>query len=563
MINGGIAKAGLIALVLTLVILLLVLGSAVSALVPVLVGLTAVFAAMGLVSLPSKVVPMDTSVSELMLLIGLAVGVDYSLFYLRRERDERRAGRSSKAAVEAAAATSGRAVLISGFTVIIAMAGMLLTGDKTFISFAVGTMTVVAVAMIGSLTVLPAVLSRLGDKVEKGRIPFLHRLRRDNGEGGRFWGAFLRPVLRHPAISAVASTAVLVALALPAFHLHTADSGLDALPKSQPELKAFHVIDDAFPGGAEGAVVAIKGTDSARIRTAIDDLKAKALASGEMQNPIQVETSPDGSTFQVSVPLAGSGTDEVSNHALATLRTKLLPATVGAVPGVEYAVGGGTAQSHDYNAKMKATAPLVFAFVLLFAFMLLLVAFRSIVVALKAILLNLLSVAAAYGMLVAIFQWGWGENLLDFNSTGGIASWLPMFLFVILFGLSMDYHVFILSRIREGFDRGLKSGDAVEQGIRGTAGVVTGASVVMVAVFSVFVILPYLDLKEMGIGLAAAILIDATIVRAVLLPASMMLLGERNWYLPRWLEWLPNLEHERSVEPTVPLEATPALEQAA
>ena len=299
------------------------------------------------------------------------------------------------------------------------------------------------------------------------------------------------------------------------------------------------------------------------IRTAIDDLKAKALASGEMQNPIQVETSPDGSTFQVSVPLAGSGTDAVSNHALATLRTKLLPATVGTVPGVEYAVGGGTAQSHDYNAKMKATAPLVFGFVLLFAFVLLLVAFRSIVVALKAIVLNLLSVAAAYGMLVAIFQWGWGENLLDFNSTGGIASWLPMFLFVILFGLSMDYHVFILSRIREGFDRGLKSGDAVEQGIRGTAGVVTGASVVMVAVFSVFVILPYLDLKEMGIGLAAAILIDATIVRAVLLPASMMLLGDRNWYLPRWLEWLPNLEHERSVEPTVPLEATPALEQAA
>jgi uncharacterized membrane protein YdfJ with MMPL/SSD domain len=229
------------------------------------------------------------------------------------------------------------------------------------------------------------------------------------------------------------------------------------------------------------------------------------------------------------------------------------------VPGVEYAVGGATARSFDFNAMMKSSAPLVFGFVLLFAFGLLLVAFRSIVVALKAILLNLLSVAAAYGMLVAIFQWGWGENLLDFNSTGGIASWLPMFLFVILFGLSMDYHVFILSRIREAFDRGLSTEDAVEHGIRTTAGVVTGASVVMVAVFSVFAILPVLDFKEMGIGLAAAILIDATIVRAVLLPASMLLLGDRNWYLPSWLTWLPTLEHERRAEAVEP---RPALEQA-
>ena len=260
-INSGIAKAGLIALALTLLILLLVLGSAVAALVPVLVGLTAVFATLGLVTLPSQIVPMDGTIKEVILLIGLAVGVDYSLFYLRRERDERRAGRSERAAIEAAAATSGRAVLISGFTVIIAMAGMLLSGDKTFMSYAIGTMMVVAVAMIGSLTVLPAVLSKLGDRVEKGRIPFLHRLRRDNGDGSRFWGAILRPVLRHPVISTIASAGVLIVLALPALHLHTADSGLDALPKSQPELQAFHVLDDAFPGGASAALVAIKGGD--------------------------------------------------------------------------------------------------------------------------------------------------------------------------------------------------------------------------------------------------------------------------------------------------------------
>ena len=559
LVNSGIAQAGMIALPLTLAILLLVLGSAVAALVPLLVGVTSVIATLGLVSLPSQLVPMDAQVSEVILLIGLAVGVDYSLFYLRREREERRAGRSESAALEAAAATSGRAVLISGFTVIIAMAGMLLSGDKTFMSFAIGTMLVVAVAMVGSLTVLPAVLSKLGDRVEKGRIPFLHRLRRDSGDGGRLWGAILRPVLRHPVISAVASATVLVVLALPALQLHTADTGLNALPRSQPELQAFRAIDAAFPGGATAAVVAIKSDDSAGIRTAIADLKTKALASGEMQNPIQVERSPDGSAYQVDIPLAGEGADEVSNHALATLRNEILPATVGTVPGVEYAVGGPTAMSHDFNATVKSAAPLVFGFVLLFAFLLLLAAFRSFVIGLTAILLNLLSVAAAYGMLVAIFQWGWGENLLDFESTGGIASWLPLFLFVILFGLSMDYHVFILSRIREAFDRGLSTEDAVEHGIRTSAGVVTGASIVMVGVFSVFAILPLLDLKMMGIGLAAAILIDATIVRAVLLPATMTLLGDANWYLPRWLGWLPRLEHEGSS--TAP-QTAPALEQA-
>jgi RND superfamily putative drug exporter len=420
-------------------------------------------------------------------------------------------------------------------------------------------MMVVAVAMVGSLTVLPAVLSKLGDRVEKGRIPFLHRLRRDSDEGGRLWGAILRPVLRHPVISTIASAAVLVLLALPALQLHTADSGLDALPKSQPELQAFRAIDAAFPGGATAAVVAIKAEDGTGIRMAIADLKTKALASGEMQNPIQVEKSPGGSAFQVNIPLAGEGVDEVSNHALATLRDEILPATVGTVPDAEYAVGGPAAQSHDFNAKVKSSAPLVFGFVLLFAFLLLLFAFRSIVISLTAIVLNLLSVAAAYGMLVAIFQWGWGENLLDFNSTGGIASWLPLFLFVILFGLSMDYHVFILSRIREAFDRGLKTEDAVEHGIRTSAGVVTGASIVMVGVFSVFAILPLLDLKEMGIGLAAAILIDATIVRAVLLPATMKLLGDTNWYLPKRLGWLPRLEHETEA----PAEVAPAPAPAA
>jgi uncharacterized membrane protein YdfJ with MMPL/SSD domain len=557
--GGMLAKAGMISIPLTLVILLLVFGSAVAAAIPLLLALTAVFATMSLVALPSQIVPMDEVISEVILLVGLAVGVDYSLFYLRREREERAAGRSESAALEAAAATSGRAVLISGVTVMIAMAGMFLSGDKSFMSFAIGTMMVVAVAMIGSLTVLPAVLSKLGDRVEKGRVPFIHRLRRKDGES-RVWGAILTRVLRRPVVSAAAAAAVLVALTVPALSLSTTPTGLSDI--SIPEIEPYKAVTDAFPGGPEPAVVAVKAADvrAEPVAEAIAELKRKALASGQMNSPIQVEASRDNTVATIEIPLAGSGADEVSKTALATLRDDLLPSTVGKVSDVEYAVTGTTAAQVDWSAKMKTTAPLVFGFVLLFAFGLLLVSFRSIVIALKAIVLNLLSVGAAYGILVAVFQWGWGENLLGFESNGGITPWLPMFLFVILFGLSMDYHVFILSRIREAYDRGLATEAAVAHGIKTTAGVVTSAATVMVAAFGVFALLPVIDLKEMGIGLAAAILIDATIVRAVLLPATMKLLGEWNWYLPRWLEWLPRLEHDPAPVP-VP-EAAPLPEAA-
>ena len=544
-IQGGLKKAGLVSIPLTIIILLIVLGSLVAALIPLLLGITSVIATMGLIAFASQVVPMSEDIMEVVLLIGLAVGVDYALFYIRREREERKAGRSEGAALEAAAATSGRAVLISGMTVLIAMAGMLFSGDQDFKSFAVGTMIVVAVAMLGSLTVLPAVLSKLGDRVEKGRIPFVHRLRRDKGEG-RVWGAVLDRVLRRPLVSAVAAGAVLVALAVPALGMHTAQTGTEGI--SMAAIEPFERLIDAFPGSPEPAIVAIKADDvnAAPVRDAIADLKQKALATGQMNAPIDVTTNPDGTVTKVEIPLEGKGTDDASNAALATLRGKLLPETLGQVDGVEYAVTGSTAVSQDYNAAQARSLPLVFAFVLLFAFGLLLVTFRSIVIALKAIVLNLLSVAAAYGVIVAIFQWGWGENLLDFKSNGGIANWLPMFLFVILFGLSMDYHVFILSRIREAYDRGLSNDNAIAYGIKSTAGTVTSAAVVMVGVFSVFTLLPMVDFKEMGIGLAVAVLIDATLVRGVLLPASMKLLGNANWYLPKWLQWLPRLEHEAS-----------------
>ena len=433
-------------------------------------------------------------------------------------------------------------MLISGLTVMVAMAGMLFSGDKTYLSFGVATMTVVAVAMLGSLTVLPALLSKLGDRVEKGRIPFMRRFRRASGEN-RLWSAILTPALRHPVISAIASTAVLVAFALPALHIHTAQSGLDTLPTGIATVSTIEKIQDVFPGGADPAIVAIKAnTDSAATKNAIAQLKTQALATGQMTGPIDVDVNASHTVARVAIPLAGQGTDATSLHALATLRNDVLPATVGQLPGVTYAVTGGTAASADENTLLKHAAPLVFGFVLTFAFLLLLVSFRSIVIALKAIVLNLLSVAAAYGVLVAVFQWGWGESILNFHSNGGIAQWLPIFLFVILFGLSMDYHVFILSRVREAFDRGLTTTDAVEHGIKTSAGVVSSAALVMVGVFSIFATLPIIDMKEMGIGLAAAVLIDATIVRAVLLPATMTLLGDWNWYLPNWLGWLPKVE---------------------
>jgi uncharacterized membrane protein YdfJ with MMPL/SSD domain len=549
MFSSQLEMAGLISIPLTLAVLLLVFGSLVGASIPLLLALTSVFATMGLIALPSHLVPMDESISAVILLIGLAVGVDYSLFYIRRERDERRAGRSESAALEAAAATSGRAVLISGITVMIAMAGMFFSGDKTFMSFAIGTMLVVAVAMLGSLTVLPAMLSWLGDRMEKVRVPFVGRLRRADGES-RFWGAVLDRVLQRPVLSAIAATVVLLVLAFPAVRLHTAISGLDALPKSLEATKSYNRINDAFPGGATPAVVAISGDASdPELRAAVAKLQRRAIESGKALQPITVDVAPGGNALKVEIPLAGKGTDERSNDALATLREEILPATIGSLDGVDYAVTGDTAASKDWNDAMRSAVPIVFAFVLTFAFLLLLVSFRSIVIPLKAIVLNLLSVAAAYGVVVAVFQWGLGESLLDFNSNGGVAAWLPMFLFVILFGLSMDYHVFILSRIREYYDRGLSTEEAVSRGIRSTAGVVTSAAAVMVLVFSVFALMPILDMKEMGIGLAAAVLIDATIVRAVLLPATMKLLGKWNWYLPRWLEWIPELEHERSPEP--------------
>jgi len=545
---------------ITIAVLLVVLGTLVAVGIPILLALTGVLATIGIVAVTSHLIPADSNVNAVILLIGLAVGVDYSLFYIKRWREERAAGKDPSAALAVAAATSGRSVLVSGFTVLTAMAGLFFAADKTYLSFGIATMIVVGVAMLGSLTVLPALLSKLGPRVDKGRIPFVHRFRNDAG-GSRFWRAALTPALKHPLASVLVAGGALLLLALPALGLHTTQSGLESLPKDAPTVPTITRLEKAFSNGnVAPAIVAVKAnTDSPATREGIAALKREAIASGQAKKPVEVDISASHDVARVTIPLVGNGVDSKSNNALDVLRTGVLPATIGRVPEATFAVTGPTAQSVDQNSLLKSKSPIVFGFVLVFAFGLLLVSFRSIVIALKAIVLNLLSVGAAYGALVLIFQDGWGEGLLNFNSNGGIAYWLPIFLFVILFGLSMDYHVFILSRVREAYDRGLSTKDAIEHGITTTAGVVTSAAIVMVGVFLVFALMPILDMKEMGIGLAVAVLVDATIVRAVLLPASMTLLGDANWYLPRWLEWLPRLEPDLGPHKEEEPAAAPAL----
>src|SRR5215218_5524352 len=406
--GDDLKKAGILSLPVTLIILVLVFGTLVAAGIPLLLALTGIFATFGLVALPSSLVPLDQAVYEVILLIGLAVGVDYSMFYLRREREERAAGRSASAAVAAAAATSGRSVLISGLTVIIAMGGMFFAGVQTMSAFAMGTIIVVAVAVLGSLTVLPALLCSLGERVERGRVPFTRRLRSANREP-RLWGAIIDGVLRRPLLSVAIAGGLLVALGLPALQLRTVNPSPETFPKSLAVIQVYDHMQEAFPGRAIPANVVVKAPDinAPAVQAAIADLQKRALASDRLQGPITVDVNDAGTVANIAIPIDGNGSNAASNASLASLRDDVVPATVGALQDVEVGVTGFTAESKDFGDKIKSVAPLVFGFVLLFAFALLLVAFRSLVIAIKAIILNLLSVAAAYGVLVLVFQHGW------------------------------------------------------------------------------------------------------------------------------------------------------------
>ncbi|MER5948741.1 MMPL family transporter [Streptomyces sp. NPDC001904] len=537
-------------------ILLIAFGALVAALLPVALAVTAIVATMGLMAIVSHLQPMSDTANSVMLLVGLAVGVDYCLFYLRREREERMKGHDAGAALRIAAATSGRAIIVSGVTVCVAMAGMLFTGIAEFQAMGLASLMVVAVAMVGSVTVLPALLSLLGERVEKGRLPFLHPDKRRGGgkgeSGSRFWTRVLGVVLKRPAVSVAVAVCALLAVAAPALGMKTQNLTLDQeFGDSLPIVATYDRVNEAFPGGSEPAEVVVGADDinAPEVRSAIADFRTRAVSSGASRGPVEVTVHAAQNVAFVYVPLVGGSDQGRAEKSLALLRDEVRPATLGKVDGVEAPITGQVAGSKDFNDQIVGSVVPVFAFVVAFAFLLMLLSFRSLTVAITSIALNLLSVGAAYGILVAVFQHGWGASLVGAEGVGAIISWLPLFLFVILFGLSMDYHVFVVSRIREARLQGRTNTEAIRHGVVTTAGVVTSAAVIMVAVFSIFGTLSMQSMKQMGVGLAAAVLIDATVIRGVLLPAVMALLGERNWYLPKWLRRMPDLTHDEAPAP--------------
>ncbi|MFG2945882.1 MMPL family transporter [Streptomyces adustus] len=544
-------KAELSAVPVALGILLIAFGALVAALLPVALAITAIMATMGLMGVVSHVMPMSDTANSVMLLVGLAVGVDYCLFYLRREREEREAGRDAQTALRVAAATSGRAIVVSGVTVCVAMAGMLFTGLAGFEAMGLASLMVVAVAMVGSVTVLPALLSLLGERVEAGRIPFLNRRRRSGSGNSRFWTAVLKGVLAKPVVSAVVATGALLAIAAPAVGMKTQNLTLDQeFGDSLSIVQTYNRVNEAFPGGSEPAEVVVKARDinAPDVKDALAQFKERAISSGASRGPVEIKLHDAQNIAFVYVPLVGGSDQDKASASLEKLRDEVRPATLGKVDGVQAPITGNVAGNHDFNDQLLGSVAPVFAFVVVFAFLLMLVSFRSLTVAITSIALNLLSVGAAYGILVAVFQHGWGASLVGAEGVGAIVTWLPLFLFVILFGLSMDYHVFVVSRIREARLRGRTTTDAIRHGVVTTAGVVTSAAVIMVAVFAIFGTLSMQSMKQMGVGLAAAVLIDATVIRGVLLPAVMALLGERNWYLPKWLNRMPDFTHDETAE---------------
>ncbi|GAB3861250.1 MMPL family transporter [Dactylosporangium cerinum] len=536
-------RAEFLSLPVTFAILIVAFGALIAAGVPVLLALMSVAAALGLSTLASHLVPSTDTTASVILLIGMAVGVDYSLFYLRREREERAKGRNHLDAVEIAAETSGHAVVVSGIAVTIAMAGLFLAGDVVFSSLAVGSILVVLVSVIGSLTVLPALLSKLGRWIDRPRVPVLWRLTRPRAaaEGqSRVWSFILRPALRKPAITLTVSVLALLALAAPALTMRLSFPGMEDLPRTTPAMQAYDRLVKAYPSNGTVHTVAVRvpAGQLDATKAALAELANRAAADplfAPLDEAPDIEVSADGTVAVLDVATPFAGRSEQAKESLTRLREVMVPQTVGKVAGTDAAVGGFVGADVDYADHVKHKLPLVVGFVLVLTFLVMAFTFRSVVVAVTSIGLNLLSAGASYGLVVLIFQGTWAEGILGFKSMDAVVSWLPLFLFVVLFGLSMDYHVFVVSRIREAVKQGMSTRDAVAHGITGSAGVVTSAAIVMVAVFSIFATLSTVDMKQLGVGLAAAILLDATIIRAVVLPSLMTMLGNANWWAPRFM----------------------------
>ena len=538
-----------VTMVLALVLMLIAFRAVVAAVLPLVLAVGAIFSALGVATLVSQVYPMVDFLAQVVLLMGMAVGVDYSLFIVSRYRSERKAGRPKLEAIAVASNTTGRAVFYAGVTVLLSLAGLIFTDSAIFVSMAVGMIIVVTLALVGSLTLLPAMLAVLGDKVNRLRLPIIGR---EGNDSGGVWGAITDKVLARPGVLATVTAGALIAVAVPVLSLNLAwSSGSDAYHDAVEGKRALELMEENFSASlAQPAFVIVDDPDvnSATVQVAVANLIENVEGDGAFAPPFETRVNRVGDLLYVAVPLVGSTDVDIAEDAVRHLREDIIPEAFAGSDALVY-VSGGTAGSLDFTDKMVSTAPYVFGFVLGLAFLLLLVMFRSIMIPFKAIALNLLSVGAAYGVLVMVFQWGWGIGILGSEANGVIAPWLPLFLFAILFGLSMDYHMLLLNRIKELYDQGHSNEESVSRGIKATAGQITSAAAIMVGIFATFALGRQIELQQMGLGLAVAVLIDATVIRSVLLPASMKLLGDRNWYLPFWLEWLPKVSSSESSQP--------------
>jgi RND superfamily putative drug exporter len=532
---------------IALIILVLVFGAVATALVPLVLAGISIIVALGMAALLGQVFQLSFFVTNMITMIGLAVGIDYSLFVVARYREERTNSRDKAEAIARAGATAGRAVFFSGMTVVLALLGLLLVPSNIMISLGVGASFVVVASVLASMTLLPAILSLVGDRVNMLSIPWFGRARAggDETRPGGFWDRISRGVMSQPVVSLLLAGGLLVAAALSFFDLNTGFAGVSDMPDSIQSKEGFLILDaEFFAGEVTPAEIVIDGDIGASsVQAGVQDLQILLAGDEGFGSPRPLEVNDAGDLALLSVPVAGDAVGSEAQDAIKRLRRDYVPAAFAGVPANVY-VTGETAMNLDFFDIAKDSAPVVFAFVLGISLLLLTLVFRSIVVPLKAILLNLLSVAAAYGILVMVFQKGWLVDALGFQQVDTVEAWLPLFLFAVLFGLSMDYHVFLLSRIRERYDATQDNTGSVAFGIRTTGRLITGAALIMVAVFLAFASGDLVMLQQMGFGLGTAILLDATIIRVILVPASMRLLGRWNWYLPRWLEWMPDLRVE-------------------
>ena len=536
-----------------LVVLVLVFGAVVAGLVPVLMAIVSILVAVGLTGLVAEGFTLSIFVINMISGMGLALGIDYSLFVVSRYREERGRGRLELGAIAASGATASRAVLFSGSVFVIALTGMFLVPSNVMRSLAIGAILVGIVSVLAALTLLPALLGLLGDRVNALRVPLVGRSVGHEAQEGRFWGAIVHGVMRRPVTSLVAAVVVLLAAASPVLDLHLGANGVSTLPNRLASKQGYQALARSFPlASAAPVLVAIQGDVTApRARAGIARLRSRIAADSAFGGVGDLRVSADRRLAALIVPLSGDKTSDAALGAVRRLRDTLIPQTLGDTD-LRAVVGGDTADNVDFIDAVHHWMPYVFAFVLGLSLVLLTIVFRSLVVAATAIVLNLLSVGAAYGLLVLVFQKGYAHSWLGFQQVDVIEAWVPLFLFSVLFGLSMDYQVFLLSRIKERHDQTGSTDDALSYGVGSTARIITGAALIIVAVFLGFAMGDLVMFQQMGFGIAVALLIDATIIRSVLLPSAMTLFGRWNWYLPRWLDWLPRLDVEAPAAAAVP-----------